>query len=104
MLANLALGVLRRKTGELQLACDGRFTEAHAQMCRLHLDAHGHLTAKIAELGRLVAAAAAPFEAIIARLIAIPGSGGAPPRSSSPTPAVTWPGSPPRPGWPPGPG
>ena len=69
MLANLALGVLRRKTGELQLACDGRFTEAHAQMCRLHLDAHGHLTAKIAELD---AAAAAPFEAIIARLITIP--------------------------------
>ena len=72
MLANLALGVLRRKTGELQLACDGRFTAAHAQMCRLHLDAHGHLTAKIAELD---AAAAAPFEAIIARLVTIPGVG-----------------------------
>ena len=57
MLANLALGVLRRKTGELQLACDGRFTEAHAQMCRLHLDAHDHLTTKIAELDQLVAAA-----------------------------------------------
>ena len=74
MLANLALGVLRRKTEELQLACDGRFTEAHAQMCRLHLDAHDHLTTKIAELDQLVAAAAAPFEAIIARLITIPRS------------------------------
>jgi transposase len=75
VLANLALGVLRRKAEELQLACDGRFTGAHAQMCRLHLDAHDHLTAKIAELDQLVAAAAAPFEAIIARLITIPGVG-----------------------------
>src|SRR5215831_11018135 len=75
VLANLALGVLRRKTGELQPACDGRFTAAHAQMCRLHLDAHDHLTAKIAELDALIAAAAAPFEAIIARLQTIPGIG-----------------------------
>jgi hypothetical protein len=29
------------------MACDGRFTAAHAQMCRLHLDAHAHLTAQI---------------------------------------------------------
>jgi transposase len=51
-LAGLALGVLRRKTGELAMACDGRFTAAHAQMCRLHLDAYDHLTGKIAEPGR----------------------------------------------------
>jgi transposase len=36
-LAGLALGVLRRKTDELQMACDGRFTAGHGQMCRLHL-------------------------------------------------------------------
>jgi len=58
-LADLALGRLRRKTGELQLACDGRFTPARVQMCRLHLDAYDHLTAKIAELDALVAEAAA---------------------------------------------
>jgi transposase len=57
------------------MACEGRFTAAHAQMCRLHLDAHDHLTAKIAELDALIAAAAAPFEAIIARLQTIPGAG-----------------------------
>ena len=74
-LADLARGLLRRKTDELQLACDGRFTAGHAQMCRLHLDAHDHLTAKIAELDVLIAAAAAPFEAIIARLQTIPGVG-----------------------------
>jgi transposase len=60
-LAGLAKGLLRRKTDELQMACEGRFTAAHAQMCRLHLDAHDHLTA--------------PFEAIIARLQTIPGAG-----------------------------
>ena len=38
-LAGLALGVLRRKTEDLQMACDGRFTASHGQMCRLHLDA-----------------------------------------------------------------
>jgi transposase len=74
-LADLALGRLRRKTEELQMACDGRFTAAHAQMCRLHLDAYDHLTAKIAELDTLVAEAAAPFAALIARLITIPGIG-----------------------------
>ena len=36
--------------------------------CRLHLDAHDHLTAKIAELDALIAEAAAPFAAVIARL------------------------------------
>jgi transposase len=74
-LADLARGLLRRKTGELAMACDGRFTAAHAQMCRLHLDAYDHLSAKIAELDALITVAAAPFEAIIARLQAIPGVG-----------------------------
>jgi transposase len=44
-------------------------------MCRLHLDAYDHLTAKIAELDALVAEAAAPFAALIARLETIPGIG-----------------------------
>ena len=48
---------------------------AHGQMCRLHPDAHDHLTAKIAELDALVAEAAAPFAALITRLITIPGAG-----------------------------
>jgi transposase len=74
-LADLAKGVLRRKTDDLQMACDGRFTDSHAQMCRLHLDAYDYLTAKIAGLDALVAEAAAPFAAVIARLITIPGIG-----------------------------
>ena len=75
VLADLAKGVLRRKTDELQMACDGRFTDAHGQMCRLHLDAYDHLTAKIAELDALVDQAAAPFQRLIARLVTIPGVG-----------------------------
>ena len=54
-LADLARGVLRRKAGDLQVACGGRFTDSHARMCRLHLDAYDHLTAKIAELAALIA-------------------------------------------------
>jgi len=103
-LAGLALGRLRRKTEELQLACDGRFTAAHAQMCRLHLDAYDHLTAKIAELDGLVAEAAAPFAALIARLQTIPGIG----RRTAEVIVAETGGDmarfPPRPGWPPGPG
>jgi transposase len=75
VLADLARGLLRRKTDELQMACDGRFTAAHGQMCRLHLDAYDHLAAKIAELDALVDQAAAPFQRLIARLVTIPGVG-----------------------------
>lgn len=75
VLAGLALGVLRRKTDELQMACDGRFTAAHGQMCRLHLDAYDHLTAQIASLDELVAAAAEPFARLVVRLVTIPGIG-----------------------------
>ncbi len=103
-LADLARGVLRRKTDELQMACDGRFTASHGQMCRLHLDAYDHLTAKIAELDALVAEAAAPFAAVIARLVTIPGIGQ---RTAQVIVAETG-GDMPRfataPGWPPGPG
>ncbi len=108
-LADLARGVLRRKTDDLQMACDGRFTAAHGQMCRLHLDAYDHLTATIAELDALVAAAAAPFAAVIARLMTIPGIGrrtsevivaetGARPPAPSPRPGRL--SSPPLPGKP----
>jgi transposase len=75
VLAGLARGVMRRKIPELEMACDGRFTAAHGQMCRLHLDAYDHLGASIAALDVVVAEAAAPFAALIARLMTIPGVG-----------------------------
>jgi transposase len=74
-LADLAKGVLRRQIEGLQMACDGRFTAGHGQMCRLHLDARDRLTAQIAILDEMVAAAAAPFARLIARLVTIPGIG-----------------------------
>jgi transposase len=75
VLAQLARGVMRKKIPELEMACDGRFTAGHGQMCRLHLDAYDHLGAQIAELDELVAQAAEPFAALIARLVTIPGIG-----------------------------
>ena len=54
-------------------------------MCRLHLDAYDHLTAKIAELDALVAEAAAPFAAPVARLETIPGIGRRTADASSPS-------------------
>jgi transposase len=75
VLAGLAKGLLRRKLDELAMACDGRFTASHAQMCRLHPGARDHLTAQIAGLDLLVAEAAAPFAALITRLCTIPGIG-----------------------------
>jgi len=75
VLARLARGVMRKKIPELEMACDGRFTESHAQMCRLHLDAYDHLGAQVADLDLLVAEAAAPFARLIARLVTIPGVG-----------------------------
>jgi transposase len=74
-LAALAKGRLRAKLDALELACDGRFTASHAQMCQLHLIAYDRLTAEIATLDALVAEAAAPFEAVIAKLVTIPGIG-----------------------------
>jgi transposase len=75
VLAQLARGVMRKKIPDLVMACDGRFTAAHAQMCRLHLDAYDHLTGQISGLDELVAEAAAPFQRLIARLVTIPGIG-----------------------------
>jgi transposase len=75
VLAGLARGVMRKKIPELEMACDGRFTDSHAQMCRLHLDSYDHLATRIADLDKLVTGAAEPFAALIARLVTIPGIG-----------------------------
>jgi transposase len=75
VLARLARGVMRRKIPELEMACDGRFTDSHARMCRLHLDAYDHLSVQVAAVDQLVAQAAASFAAVIARLVTIPGIG-----------------------------
>ena len=65
-LAALAKGRLRAKLDALEMACDGRFTEAHGQMRRLHLGSYDRLSEQIATLDALVAEAAAPFAAVLA--------------------------------------
>ena len=52
VLADLALGRMRSKIGDLEMALEGRFGDHHALMCRLHLDHIGHLDAMIASAGR----------------------------------------------------
>jgi transposase len=74
-LADLAQGVMRKKLDELEMACDGQFTATHAQMCARHLAAYDHYTAQIAELDVIVDRHAAPFAAVIAHLMTIPGIG-----------------------------
>jgi transposase len=64
-LAELARGRLRAKLDDLQMACDGRFTAGHAQLCRLHLDAYDLLTGQIATLDQLVAQAGAGLGACL---------------------------------------
>lgn len=77
LLAQLARRAMRKRIPGLH-GLRRRFTAAHGQMCRLHLDARDHLTAKIAERDQLVADATAPFERLIAALMTIPGTGSAP--------------------------
>jgi transposase len=75
VLADLALGRMRSKIGDLSMALEGRFGEHHALMCRLHLDHIGHLDAMIAKLDAQIEAMMAPFRAERDLLITIPGIG-----------------------------
>jgi transposase len=75
VLADLALGRMRSKIGDLEMALEGRFGGHHALMCRLHLDHIGHLDAMIAKLDAQIEAMMAPFRAERDLLTTIPGIG-----------------------------
>jgi transposase len=75
VLADLALGKMRAKIGDLQLALEGRFDDHHALMCRLHLDHIGLLDEMIAKLDTQIEAMMAPFRAERDLLTTIPGIG-----------------------------
>jgi transposase len=75
VLADLALGRMRSKIGDLEMALEGRFGDHHALMCRLHLDHIGHLDAMIAKLDAQIEAMMAPFRAERDLLTTIPGTG-----------------------------
>jgi transposase len=75
VLADLALGKMRAKIPDLELALEGRFDDHHALMCRLHLDHIGHLDEMIAKLDAQIEAMMAPFRAERDLLTTIPGIG-----------------------------
>jgi len=72
-LADLARMRLRAKLPELRLALQGRVTEHHRFLLRVHLDHIGHLEGLIGRLGGRIEEVMAPFAEAAARLQTIPG-------------------------------
>jgi transposase len=72
-LADLARKRLRAKIPALQLALQGRVTEHHRFLLRLHLDHVDHLGELIGRLGARIEEALAPFAEAAERLQTIPG-------------------------------
>ena len=77
VMADLAKGRARtaEKLADLSMALEGRFTEHHALMCRLHLDRITALDAAVADLEARIAATAADWQREIGLLKTIPGFG-----------------------------
>lgn len=83
VLAGLARGVLRNKTGDLRLALAGRFTTHHGQLVALHLARIDHLDQMLSQVKEKVgrvgadvpAGLVAPFAAQVELLTSIPGVG-----------------------------
>jgi len=73
VLADLADHRLRATRQELIDALTGRFTEHHAFMVALHLDAIDHATARATRLEERIEEAMAPFRATRDRLTTVPG-------------------------------
>jgi transposase len=72
-LADLARKRLREKIPALQLALQGRVTDHHRFLLRVHLDHITHLEGLIGRLGARIEEALAPFAEAVARLQTIPG-------------------------------
>jgi transposase len=75
VMADLAIGRARAKMADLAMALEGRFTDHHAMMRRLHLDAIALHDAGIADLDARIAARAAPWRRETDLLKTIPGFG-----------------------------
>src|SRR5262245_24008335 len=72
-LADLARRRLREKIPALQLALQGRVTEHHRFLLRMHLDHVTHLEELIGRLSTRIGEALAPFAQAVERLVTIPG-------------------------------
>ena len=77
VMADLAIGRMRTagKLADLSMALEGRFTDHHAQMCRLILDQVKLLDAAVEDLDKRIAALAVPWQREIGLLKTIPGFG-----------------------------
>ena len=76
VLAEMARGVMRRKTARLEEALDCEFfTPEHAFILTMMLDSTDQLTAQVQILDEKIAAMCEPYERQIARLDTIPGFG-----------------------------
>jgi transposase len=75
VLAGLARGTLRSKTGRLTEALTGRFTDHHAFLLDRMLHRIDAITADVATVQDRIDAQIAPFARAVARLDAIPGVG-----------------------------
>ena len=75
VLAELALGRMRKKIPDLAMALQGRFTEQHALLARMHLEHLDHLTGMIQRLDTQVEQMVAPFAQQVRALRTIPGIG-----------------------------
>ena len=72
-LARLAKGHARKKTGQLEEALRGFFTDHHATILQMMLDNTDRISAQIAALDARIEEAIGPFSAPVARLADIPG-------------------------------
>lgn len=75
VLAELALGRMRKKIPDLAMALQGRFTEQHALLARMHLEHVDHLTGMIQRLDTQIEQLVAPFAEQVRALRTIPGIG-----------------------------
>src|SRR5256884_3212017 len=75
VLAQLAKGTMRSKIADLSMALEGRFSDHHALMCRLHLDHLDHLETAIARLDARIEQMMEPFQCWRDLLATVPGIG-----------------------------
>jgi transposase len=73
VLAEMALGRLRKKIPELALALAGRFDEHHALLCRAMLARIDQADATVEALGVRIDELLDPYEAAVSLLVTIPG-------------------------------
>ena len=75
VLSDLAMGVLRRKIPQLELALQGSFTDHHAFLIRLGLDSLDQCNRQISELDARISFVMEPLQERTSQLMSIPGVG-----------------------------